>query len=144
MANSNYKKYVTNLDIKAKVDLCKADDVLSEEGFQWSDRQDRYINLNDSDFVFCDNIEDFEDSYYVTDCSECGCPMSTEENYYYVGDEYFCSESCLEDACQWSNHYSDYILNDDAEACEDCGEVFYSEDLEEGSDGYYYCSDCIH
>nr|DAP74412.1 MAG TPA: acetyl-coA carboxylase zinc finger domain protein [Caudoviricetes sp.] len=27
---------------------------------------------------------------------------------------------------------------------DDCGEVFYSEDLEEGSDCCYYCSECIH
>lgn len=144
MASSNYKKFVTSLDIKAKVDLSRADSVLAKEGFQWSERQDRYINLDDSDYVYCDNIEDFEDSYYVTECSECGCPMSTEGDYHYVDDEYFCSESCLEDACQWSNHYSDYILNDEANTCEDCEEVFYGEDLEEGSDGCLYCSDCIH
>lgn len=144
MASFNYKKFVTSLDIMAKVDLDSVNNILAEEGFQWSDRQDRYINLDDSDFTYCDNIEDFEDSYYVTECSCCGCPMSTESDCHYVSDEYFCSDNCLDDACQWSNHYSDYILNDDAEACEDCGEVYYSEDLEEASDCYYYCSECIH
>lgn len=27
---------------------------------------------------------------------------------------------------------------------DDCGDSFYNEDLEEGSDGCLYCSDCIH
>ena len=144
MASSNYKKFVTDLDIMAKVDLDSVNIILEEEGFRWSDRQDRYINLDDSDYVYCDNIEDFEDSYYVTECSCCGCPMSTESDYHYVNDEYFCSDNCLEDTYQWSDHYNYYILNDDAEACDDCGEVFYSEDLEEDSDGCYYCSECIH
>lgn len=27
---------------------------------------------------------------------------------------------------------------------EDCGDYFYNEDLEDGSDGCLYCFDCIH
>ena len=144
MASSNYKKFVTDLDIMAKVDLDSINNILAEEGFQWSDRQDRYINLDDSDFTYCENIEDFEDNYYVTGCSCCGRPMSTENNYHYISDEFFCSENCLDVACQWSNHYSYYILNEEAYQCEDCGEVYYIEDVEECSDGFFYCSDCIH
>lgn len=35
-------------------------------------------------------------------------------------------------------------LFDDSSCCEDCGDYFYNEDLEDGSDGCLYCSDCIH
>lgn len=44
----------------------------------------------------------------------------------------------------WSEYYSEYILIDDSSCCEDCGDNLYNEDLEEGSDGCLYCSDCIH
>ena len=35
-------------------------------------------------------------------------------------------------------------LIDDSSCCEDCGDYFYNEDLEDGADGCLYCSDCIH
>lgn len=70
-------------------------------------------------------------------------PLEIERKKLFI-DYLSAQENSLDDAYQYSDHYSDYILNDDAGACDDCGEVFYSEDLEEGSDGCYYCSECIH
>ena len=78
MASEQYKKFVTDIEISAEVDLDKAIDVLREEGFVWSE------------------------------------------------------------------YYSEYILIDDSSCCDDCGDSFYNEDLEEGSDGCLYCSDCIY
>lgn len=46
--------------------------------------------------------------------------------------------------CVWSEYYSEYILIDDSICCEDCGDSFYNDDMEEGSDGCLYCSGCIH
>ena len=46
--------------------------------------------------------------------------------------------------CVWSEYYSEYILIDDSSCCDDCGDSFYHDDMEEGSDGCLYCSDCIH
>ena len=80
MASEQYKKFVTDTKISAEVDICKAVEVLREEGFVWSDNQDLYINLDDEDFTFCGDCEDY----------------------------------------------------------------FYNDDMEEGSDGCLYCSDCIH
>lgn len=78
MASEQYKKFVTDTEISAEVDLDKAIDVLREEGFVWSE------------------------------------------------------------------YYSEYILIDDSSCCEDCEDYFYNDDMEEGSDGCLYCSDCIH
>lgn len=54
------------------------------------------------------------------------------------------AEDCASMECVWSEYYSEYILIDDSSCCEDCGDYFYNEDLEDGSDGCLYCSDCIH
>nr|DAX63915.1 MAG TPA: ComZ [Caudoviricetes sp.] len=57
---------------------------------------------------------------------------------------WFCSEDCASQECVWSEWHQEYILLDDASCCEQCWEDFYAEDMEEGSDGCLYCSDCIH
>lgn len=144
MASEQYKKFVTDTEISAEVDLGKAVDVLREGGFVWSDNQDRYINLDDEDFTFCENIEDFEEQYYVNTCDHCGCAFSVNGDYAEVQGNYYCSDDCASMECVCSEYYSEYILNDDSNCCEDCGDYFYNEDLEEGSDGCLYCSDCIH
>lgn len=120
------------------------EDVLREEGFVWSDNQDRYINLDDDDFTFCENIEDFEELYYVSTCEHCDCPFSVNGDYAEVQGVYFCSDDCASEECVWSEYYSEYILIDNSFCCEDCGDNFYHDDMEEGSDGCLYCSDCIH
>lgn len=96
------------------------------------------------DFTFCENIEDFEELYYVNTCDHCGCAFSVNGDYAEVQGVYFCSDDCASMECVWSEYYSDYILIDDSSCCDDCGDSFYNEDLEEGSDGCLYCSDCIH
>ena len=45
MASNSYKKYVTFEGLLAEVDLDKAIDNLKSEGYAWSDRQDRYVNI---------------------------------------------------------------------------------------------------
>lgn len=144
MASQQYKKFVTDTEISADVDLDKAIDVLREEGFVWSDNQYRYINLDDEDFTFCGNIEDFEESYYVSTCDHCGCAFSVNGDYAEVQGNYFCSVDCASMECVWSEYHSEYILIDDSSCCEDCEDYFYNDDMEEGSDGCLYCSDCIH
>lgn len=144
MASEQYKKFVTDTEISAVVDLDNAVDVLREEGFVWSDNQDRYINLDDEDFTFCENIEDFEEPYYVCICEHCGDAFSTNGDYAEVQGLCFCSDDCASQECVWSEYYSEYILLDESYGCEDCGDYFYSEDMEEGSDGCLYCFDCIH
>lgn len=144
MASEQYKKFVTDTEISAEVDLDKAVDVLREEGFVWSDNQYRYINLDDDDFTFCENIEDFEESYYVSTCDHCGCAFSVNGDYAEVQGNYFCSDDCASMECVWSEYHSEYILIDDSSCCEDCQDYFYNDDMEEGFDGCLYCSDCIH
>lgn len=144
MASEQYKKFVTDTEILAEVDLCKAIDALREEGFVWSDRQDRYVNIEDDGYIWCDNIEDFEDVCYVEICEHCNCSFSTNGDYAEVQGVWFCSDDCASMECVWSEYHSEYILIDDSCCCDDCGDSFYNDDMEEGSDGCLYCSGCIH
>lgn len=144
MASQQYKKFVTDTEISADVDLDKAIDVLREEGFVWSDNQDRYINLDDEDFIFCENIEDFEELSYVSTCENCGCTFSVNGDCAKVQGLYFCSDDCINSEYVWSEYYSEFILIDESFICDDCGYIFYNEESEEGFDGCFYCSDCIH
>lgn len=144
MASDSYKKYVTFEGLLAEVDLDEAIDNLKSEGYAWSDRQDRYVNIEDDGYIWCDNIEDFEDDCYVGICEHCNYSFSTNGDYAEVQGVWFCSEDCASQECVWSEWHQEYILLDDASRCEQCWEDFYTEDMEEGSDGCLYCSDCIH
>ena len=144
MASEQYKKFVTDTEISAEVDLDKAIDSLKSEGYAWSDRQDRYIHVEEDGYVWCDNIEDFEDDCYVGTCEHCDCPFSTNGDYAEVQGVYFCSYDCASEECVWSEWHNEFILIDDASRCEQCWEDFYTEDMEEGSDGCLYCCNCIH
>ena len=144
MASDSYKKYVTFEGLLAEVDLDKAVDNLKSEGYAWSDRQDRYIHIEGDGYFWCDNIEDFEDDCYVGICEHCNYSFSTNGDYAEVKGVWFCSEDCASQECVWSEWHQEYILLDDASRCEQCWEDFYAEDMEEGSDGCLYCSDCIH
>lgn len=143
-ASDSYKKYVTFEDLLAKVDLDKVVDNLKSEGYAWSDRQDRYVNIEDNGYIWCDNIEDFEDDCYVGICEHCNCSFSTNGDYAEVQGVWFCSEDCASQECVWSEWHQEYILIDDAIRCGQCWEDFYTEDIEEGSDGCLYCCNCIH
>lgn len=78
--------------------------------------------------------------------------MASEQYKKFVTDTEILTEVYLDKAVDvlreegfvWSEYHSEYILIDDSSCCEDCEDYFYNEDLEEGSDGCLYCSDCIH
>ena len=72
------------------------------------------------------------------------CNMASEQYKKFVTDTEISAEVDLCKACVWSEYYSEYILIDNSFCCEDCGDNFYHDDMEEGSDGCLYCSDCIH
>lgn len=144
MTSEQYKKFVTNKEISTEVDIDKAVDILREENFVWSDNHECFINLDDEDFTFCENIKDFEELCYVNTCEHCGCPFSVNGDYEEIQGVYFCSDDCVSYEYVWSEYHSEYILIDDSSCCEDCEDYFYNEDLEEGSDGCLYCSNCIH
>lgn len=66
--------------------------------------------------------------------------------YYLETDDglYYCSEDCCSAENIYSEYYERYILEHEAFYCEDCEDTFYSDDMEEGSDGCMYCFNCIH
>lgn len=70
--------------------------------------------------------------------------FSVNGDYAEVQGNYFCSDDCASMEYVWSEYYSEYILIDDSSRCDDCGDSFYHDDMEEGSDGCLYCSNCIY
>ena len=98
MSSVQYKKFVTNKYILAEVDFDKALEELTNEGFKWSDNEDRYIHADDEDFTYCENIGDFENNLHVGCCEEGNCPFSMNGNYFEVQGVYFCSDDCA--SCQ--------------------------------------------
>lgn len=80
-----------------------------------------------------------------SDSKELGnCSFSTNGDYAEMQGVWFCSEDCASQEYVWSEWHQEYILLDDASRCEQCWEDFYTEDMEEGSDGCLYCYNCIH
>lgn len=146
MASEQYKKFVTDTEISAEVDLDKAVDVLREEGFVWSENLDSWINPDENwSVTFCENIDDYEHDDYTCGCEYCGCVFSTNGDYVETDDGlYYCSEDCCSAENIYSEYYGRYIHEHEAFYCEDCDDTFYSEDMEEGADGCMYCFNCIH
>ena len=144
MSSEQYKKFVTNKYILAEVDFDEALEELTNEGFKWSDNEDRYIHADDEDFTYCENIRDFENNFHVGCCEECNCPFSMNGDYAEVQGVYFCSDDCASCQAVWSDYYSEYLLMNKSSYCEECEDYMFNGDMEEGSDGNYYCFGCIH
>lgn len=146
MASNQYKKFVTCPGILAQVNSDEAEETLSSEGVYWSPNLDSWVNPeNNGSITFCENIDDYEHEDYTCGCEHCGCIFSTNGDYVETDDGlYYCSEDCCSAENIYSEYYERYILEPEAFYCEDCENTFYSDDMEEGSDGCMYCFNCIH
>lgn len=146
MASSDYKKFVTCPGILAQVNDEEAKDALASEGVYWSDNLSSWVNPEDNwSITFCENIDDYEHDDYIFDCKHCEGVFSTNGDYIETDDGLcYCSEDCCNAENVYSEYYKKYIHEDKAYYCEDCEDYFEGDDMEEGSDGCLYCSDCIH
>ena len=113
-------------------------------GQVWSENLERYIATDNSDFVYCSNIEDYEWNDEVYICDHCEESLSPRGDYFEVSDgTIFCSEDCATHQYIYADYESDYIDRDYACFCPDCGCVFHDENGAWGEDGEYYCPDCV-
>lgn len=111
----------------------------------WSENIERYIDTDDSDFVWCSNINDYEwyDEILVCDhCSEC---LSHRGDYIEGQDgTIFCSEDCASYEYVYINSEEIWVNFNDVFVCSDCYENLLEDSVEFGNDGEYYCLECIH
>lgn len=145
LSAESYNHYVTG-----KIEPIKPYDGVTSDfsksiGQIWSENLERYIDTDDSDFVYCSNIDDYEwcDEIYV--CNHCGEYLSPRGDYFEVSDgTTFCSEDCASHDYIYSESYEGWIDLEEASTCADCYNIFNSEDGKWGYDDEFYCLDCIH
>ena len=145
LSASSYNHYITGEIEPIEPYEGVINDFNKSIGQVWSENLEQYIDTDDSDFVWCSNINDYEwrDEIHICDhCSEC---ISTRGEYIEAQDgATFCSEDCASHDYIYSEYYEDWIDKEEASECNDCCCVFPSEDGTLGSDDEFYCPDCIH
>ena len=147
LATSSYKHFVSGEFEPVVLDIKKVDEVYNNNNCTYSEYLDRYITnteLEDGDYIYCGNIDDYDDSdntFYCEGCNEyhslSGDTVETDYNT-------FCSIECACDCGYVLTEEGDLVDIDETFSCEDCCGTYLLEDCEAGSDGCYYCSDCIH
>ena len=119
-----------------------------------------------------EQLEDLENDYNcleethgIVKCQNCGRLIGlnySSDNYVEIDGNYYCDYECADnDGNFYCNHCetwyrgNDYYTIHDGSTicsdcyydcygtCEDCGEIFHSDDLEYGDDDCYYCCNCI-
>lgn len=114
-------------------------------GQVWSDNLERYINTDDSDFVYCSNIEDYEWYDEVQVCENCSECLSIRGDYFEVSDgTIFCSDYCASHEYIYSDYNNEWIGREEASECPDCYNTFNSENGAWGDDDEFYCPYCIY
>lgn len=96
----------------------------------------------------CGELVLTEDTYYVEDTCECVCDSCLDDGRVYTRCEH-CGEIVQTDsltdvvASRYTDHESwcNRCVEDDARICDECGELFHYDLLEE-IDDYRYCPDC--
>lgn len=148
LASSQYKQYTSGEFTPLTLDSSKVDEVYLKNGCVYSRLLDRYITdgeLEDSDYVYCSNVDDYDEIDNTFYCEGCG-------EYYSLSGEYvetnnytqFCSVECAGECGYIMLENGDLVEEDEAFCCEDCCWAYLLEDLYEGKDGCLYCEDCIY
>lgn len=147
LASAQYKHFTNGEFEPLRLDNMKVDEIYSNHDCVYSQYLDRYITedeLDNGDYVYCSNIDDYEDGDNVFYCEGCSEYHSLSGDIIDADFNTFCSIECACDCGYALTEDGDLVDCDDASTCEDCYGTYLLEDLEEGSDGCYYCSDCIH
>ena len=114
-------------------------------GKVWSNNLNQYVDTEDSDYVYCNNIEDYECYTEVNVCDHCSEYLSTRGGYIETQDgTILCSEYCASQDYIYSGYDDKWISREVAAECAGCYNIFNSDDGEWGSDGEFYCPYCIH
>lgn len=147
LASSQYKHF-TNGDFPTlSFDDSKVNWVYEKNDCVYSSLLERYITeseLDDGDFIYCNNVDDFDDRDNTFFCGGCQEYHSLSGYYIQAEDgEQFCSVECA--------YHLDYVITEEGElvdideafCCEDCGCIYLSTEGYEGADGCLYCERCV-
>lgn len=114
-------------------------------GLIFSENLERYIDTDDSDFIYCSNIEDYEWTDEIMSCNHCEEYLSRKGGYIKAQDgTIFCSEDCALYEYTYITSEEIWVYFNDVFVCSDCYENLLEDDIKFGNDGEYYCLECIH
>ncbi len=144
LASSQYKHFTTGEFFPISLEFDAVEEVYNNHDIYFSENLERFIT-EDTDAVYCENIDDYELSYNVCYCEECGKYFSEFGDYTKAEDgTLFCCVDCaLRGGYAYTND-GELVSEYEVFSCEDCYNVYLAEDAEEGTDGCLYCCDCIH
>ena len=144
LASSQYKHFTTGEFFPISLEFDAVVEVYNNHDIYFSEHLDRFIT-EDTDAIYCENIDDYENSYNVCYCEECGTYFSESGEYTKAEDgTLFCCVNCaLRGGYTYTND-DELVPEDEVFSCEDCYNVYLAEDAEESADGCLYCCDCIH
>lgn len=145
LASKQYKHFVSG-DFEALFfSLEKVNEVYCKNGCPYSNLLDRYITeseIEDGDYIYCSNVDDYDERENTFFCNGC-------EDYHSISGQYvetedytkFCSVECACDCGYTMLESGELVDIDETFCCEDCCGTY----LEgyEGTDGYLYCENCI-
>lgn len=144
LASSQYKHFTTGEFSPISLEFYAVEEVYNNYDIYFSEHLDRFIT-EDTDAVYCENIDDYESSYNVCYCEECETYFSESGDYTKAEDGHlFCCVNCALSGGYTYTNDGELVPEDEVFSCEDCYNVCLVEDAEEGADGCLYCCDCIH
>lgn len=98
--------------------------ILAENGLEWSENCQTFIDELDGDFIYCQNIEDYE---YIEDtqvCDKCYNTFSESCDYVQATQGVYCCEECaINDGCiKWE---FEWYSPCDCGICDNCGDLVF-------------------
>lgn len=147
LASPQYKHFTNGEFPTLYFDEYKVNEVYYNNDCVYSSLLERYITeseLEDGDFIYCNNVDDFDDRDNTFFCEGCQEYHSLSGHYVETEDyEKFCSVECA--------YHLDYVMTeadelvdiDEAFCCEDCWRIYLSTEGYEGADGCLYCESCV-
>ena len=147
LASSQYKHF-TNGDFPTlSFDEYKVNLVYDKNDCIYSNILDRYITeseIEDGDYVYCSNVNDWDDRDGAIYCEGCGEWFSTSGHYVEAEDyEKFCSVECACDCGYTMTEDGELVDADETFCCEGCLCTYLDTEGYEGADGNLYCESCI-
>lgn len=148
LASCQYKHFVSSEFESLKLDKNKVNEVYYNNDCVYSGILDRYITnseLEHRDFIYCENIDDYDtmdNAFYC--CEVCNEYHSLSGNYVETNDyRRFCSVECASNCGYIMTEEGELVDIDETFCCEDCGCTYLDTECYEGAYGYIYCENCI-
>lgn len=147
LASPSYKHFINGDFTPLTIDDSKVNEVYYNNDCAYSNILERYITkgeINDGNYVYCSNVDDWDDidnAFYCEGCQEYHSLLG-----HYVETEYykqFCSVECACDCGYTMTEDGEIVDIDKTFCCEDCSCTYLDTDSYEGVDGYLYCENCI-